>query len=83
MEVNLAGFNFYIITTTTTTTTTTTKVKVKLSLCLTKHHAMTAYWGSEGIAPRMLWPRHWMEVSGQLHALAALSPGKETLVPIG
>jgi hypothetical protein len=24
---------------------------VKLSLCLTKHHAMKAYWGSEGIAP--------------------------------
>jgi hypothetical protein len=24
-----------------------------------------------------------MEVSGQLHALAALSPGKELLVPIG
>jgi hypothetical protein len=27
------------------------KVKVKLSLCLTKHHAMKAYWGSESIAP--------------------------------
>jgi hypothetical protein len=24
------------------------KVKVKLSLCLTKHHAMKAYWGSGG-----------------------------------
>jgi hypothetical protein len=24
-------------------------VKVKLSLCLTKHHAMEKYWGSEGI----------------------------------
>jgi hypothetical protein len=23
------------------------KVKVKLSLCLTKHHAMKAYWGVE------------------------------------
>jgi hypothetical protein len=31
-----------------------TKVKVKLSLCLTKHHAMKAYWGSAGIAPRIL-----------------------------
>jgi hypothetical protein len=32
------------------------KVKVKLSLCffLTKHHAMKAYWGSGGIAPRIL-----------------------------
>jgi hypothetical protein len=27
------------------------KVKVKLSLCLTKHHAMKAYWGSGCIAP--------------------------------
>jgi hypothetical protein len=30
------------------------KVKVKLSLCLTKHHVMKAYWGSGGIAPRIL-----------------------------
>jgi len=28
--------------------------KVKLSLCLTKHHAMKMYWGSGGIAPRIL-----------------------------
>jgi hypothetical protein len=28
-------------------------------------------------------PRHYMEVSGQLHAPAALPPGKEPLVPIG
>jgi hypothetical protein len=35
------------------------KVKeVKFSLCLTKHHAMKAYWGSGDIAPRILWPRH-------------------------
>jgi hypothetical protein len=34
------------------------KVKLKLSLCLTKHHAMKAYWGSGGIAPLILWPRH-------------------------
>jgi hypothetical protein len=30
------------------------KVKVKLSLCLTKHHAIKAYWGSGGTAPRIL-----------------------------
>jgi hypothetical protein len=30
------------------------KKKAKLSLCLTKHHAMKAYWGSGGIAPRIL-----------------------------
>jgi hypothetical protein len=32
--------------------------KVKLSLCLTKHHAMKVYWGSAGIAPRILCPQH-------------------------
>jgi hypothetical protein len=32
--------------------------KLKLSLCLNKHHAMKAYSGSGGIAPRILWPRH-------------------------
>jgi hypothetical protein len=30
------------------------KGKVKLSLCLTKHHAMKTYWGSGGIAPRII-----------------------------
>jgi hypothetical protein len=29
-------------------------VKVKLPLCLTKHHDMKTYWGSGGIAPRIL-----------------------------
>jgi hypothetical protein len=38
---------------------------------------MKAYWGSGGIAPRIL------EVNSQLHAPAALTPGKEPLVPIG
>jgi hypothetical protein len=28
--------------------------EVKLSLCLTKHHTMKMYWGSGGIAPRIL-----------------------------
>jgi hypothetical protein len=28
------------------------------------------------------WPGHWLEVSGQLHAPAALPPGKELPVPI-
>jgi hypothetical protein len=43
------------------------KVKVKTSLCLTKHHAMKAYWGSGGIAPCILYPprerapgTHWI-----------------------
>jgi hypothetical protein len=42
---------------------------------------MKAYWKSEGIAPLILWPRQKMEVSGQLHASAALPPRKESLVP--
>jgi hypothetical protein len=43
---------------------------------------MEAYVGRGCIAPRILWPRHYMEVSGQLHAPAALPPGKEPLVPV-
>jgi len=43
---------------------------------------MKAYRGSGGIAPHVLRPRNEIEVSGQLHAPAALSPGKEPLVPI-
>jgi hypothetical protein len=35
--------------------------------------------GNGGIAPRIR-PRPYMEVSGQLHAPAALPPGKDTLV---
>jgi hypothetical protein len=55
-----------------------------LSPCvLTKHHAMKVYWGSGCIAPLILCPRHQMEVSGQLHAPAALPPGKKPLVPLG
>jgi len=30
------------------------KGKVKLTLCLIKHQAMKTYWGSGGIAPRIL-----------------------------
>jgi hypothetical protein len=53
-----------------------------LSLRLTKHHAMKAYWGSGGIAPLILWPRHQVGVSGQLHTPAALLPGKEPRYPL-
>jgi hypothetical protein len=31
-----------------------THVKINLSLCLNKHHATKAYWGSECIAPFIL-----------------------------
>jgi hypothetical protein len=37
-------------------------------MLLTEHHAMKAYWESGGTAPLILWPRHWMEVSGQLQS---------------
>jgi hypothetical protein len=33
---------------------TDVKVKVKLSLCLTKHHAMKAYWGNGSTTPLIL-----------------------------
>jgi hypothetical protein len=39
--------------------------------------------GSGSIAPLILWHRHQMVVSGQLHTPTALPPGKEPLVPIG
>jgi len=38
---------------------------VSVLFFLTEHHAMKAYWGSGGIAWRILWPRHQMEVSGR------------------
>jgi len=34
---------------------------------------MKAYWESGGIVPCILWPWHYMDVSGQLHAQATLS----------
>jgi hypothetical protein len=53
----------------------------KVELCLTKHYAM-----KDGVEwmyrPAFSRPRHWMEVSGQLHSLATLPPGKEPPVVI-
>jgi hypothetical protein len=40
---------------------------------------MKTYWGSGSIAPRILRLRHYMEMSGQLHVLAALHTGREPL----
>jgi hypothetical protein len=50
---------------------------------LSEHHAMKAYWGSGGIAALIVSPRHYVEMSGQLHATTALHPGEEPQVPIG
>jgi len=44
---------------------------------------MKVYWRTGGIAPRIIDFAHYLEVSGQLHALATLPPGKEALVSIG
>jgi hypothetical protein len=49
------------------------EVKVKLSLCLTKHHAIKTYWGSGGIAPRILNLGSRWEVSDQLRGTAAFN----------
>jgi hypothetical protein len=57
------------------------KLNVQLTLCLTKHHAMKAYWGVE-VELHAFLISALAEVSGQLHAPAALPPGKEPLVPI-
>jgi hypothetical protein len=48
-----------------------------------KFAPVEAYWGSGGVAPFILWPRHYMDVSDQLRAPAALLPGKQPLVSIG
>jgi hypothetical protein len=58
-------------------------VKVKLSLCFNwapRHEGVLGEWR---YTPLILRPRYYMEVSGQLHAPAALPPGKNSLVPIG
>jgi hypothetical protein len=58
-------------------------MKINVALCLmNKVPLHKDGWGSGGIAPPYL-TSHWMEVSGQLHVPAALSPGKEPPVPIG
>jgi len=45
-----------------------------------KHHTIKMYLGSGGTDPRIL---NYMEVSGQLHAPAAISTGKEPPLCIG
>jgi hypothetical protein len=55
------------------------KGKVVNALFLTEHHTIKAYWGNGGITPRILQTRHYMEVSAQLHAPAALHPGKDPM----
>jgi len=44
-----------------------------------RHESVLGDWRYSSTNSR---PQHWMEVSGQLHAPAALPPGKEPLVRI-
>jgi hypothetical protein len=55
---------------------------MNFSLRLTKYHAMKTY-GWWRFSSTHSEPRHLMEVSGQLHAPAALLQRKEPPVPIG
>jgi hypothetical protein len=51
------------------------KTKVKFTCSqLIKHYAMCEWMHSSAF-----WPRHWIEVSVQLHVPAALPPGRESL----
>jgi hypothetical protein len=59
------------------------KVKVKLTLCLSKYNTMKTYWGSGGYSSTHSLPLHYMEVSGQLHALTLYPQGRVSTVPIG
>jgi hypothetical protein len=43
---------------------------------------MESYWGSGGIAPPILWRRHYMEVSGQIHAPDLYPQGKSPSYPL-
>jgi hypothetical protein len=54
---------------------------ISLPCALSEHHAMKAYWGSGDLAPRLLWPWQYMEMSGQLHVPAAFPQGKSPWYP--
>jgi hypothetical protein len=58
------------------------KVNVNLSLCLTEHYNMKMYWWWR-YSSTHFWPRQYKEVSGQLHAPAALPPGNKPSVSVG
>jgi hypothetical protein len=58
------------------------KEKVNSSLCLTKHHIMKTYSGSGSNSAMHSLTSALDGGECQLHAPAALSPGKEALVPI-
>jgi hypothetical protein len=43
---------------------------------------MKAYWGNRCIAPLILWLRHELDVSGELHAPAAWPQGNSPWYPL-
>jgi hypothetical protein len=57
-------------------------VVVKFSLCFNLAPRYEGVLGEWKYSSTHFWPRHWMGVSGQIHASAALSPGEKSLVPI-
>jgi hypothetical protein len=59
------------------------KVMVKLTMHLIFNHRTMKMHGGVEDKLQLSWPQHKMEVSGQLHALAALSPGKDLQAPTG
>jgi len=52
----------------------------QVACALTEHHAMKAYWGSGVYLHALL--TCTLDGGGQLHAAAALPPGKEPLAPV-
>jgi len=58
-----------------------TEVEVKLFLCLTKYHTMKTV-GKRRSSSKHSWFRHYAEVSGDLHSLAASLRWKEPSVCI-
>jgi hypothetical protein len=60
-----------------------TLVNVKLSLCFKWAPRYEGVLGEWRYSSTHSWPRHYMEVGGQLHSPAALFLGKDPLEPIG
>jgi hypothetical protein len=57
--------------------------KANLSLCLLSTTPSWLVCGGVKVYLYHSWPRHWLEVSGQLHGPVTLLPKKEPPVPIG
>jgi hypothetical protein len=58
LQFPVANFTSYIKSLLVHSSCSRVKVKVVPWLFLTEHHTMETYWGSGGISPLILWPRH-------------------------